>query len=504
MNAAKIKGIAAAALLLGVFASACGDGESEPGDADDDGSAGSTSTDQGGAGGDDGPAGLDEGDGPPKPEGLAVTAVIETEAVDSFGDAADDPAIWVHPDDPEKSLVLGSDKTVGGGLYAFELDGSVHQFVENGEINNIDLRQGFSLGGEEVTLVTGTKRTDHTLVVYALDTESRTLVDVAARPIVTAEDNYGLCMYRSPEGEFYSIVTTELGRVEQYRLFESEGKVDAELVREFCLPSQPEGCVADDELGNLFVGEEAIGVWKFAAEPDGEAPGDQTPDCEGAMPGILVDGTIDGALTRDVEGMAIAKTGPEAGYLIVSAQGAHEYVMYERQAPHAHVKSFSIWGGGPSCLDGTEETDGLDVTTADLGPKFPGGLFVAQDGSNNDPVDTQNFKFVSFSDVIEERYEENLDCDVSDYGGKANASEEPPGPERTPEFCETFCGRCDECYEEGDPNFAEGDCHYRMPKPEFDLDDCLEGCNAGFIPGTTAPLQPGWETRECVALDDSL
>ncbi len=63
---------------------------------------------------------------PPEPEGLAVTAVVETEAVDSFGDAADDPAILVNPEEPEKSLVLGSDKTVGGGIYAYELDGTVH------------------------------------------------------------------------------------------------------------------------------------------------------------------------------------------------------------------------------------------------------------------------------------------------------------------------------------------------------------------------------------------
>jgi myo-inositol-hexaphosphate 3-phosphohydrolase len=37
-------------------------------------------------------------------------AVIETEAVPSRGDAADDPAIWIHPDNPAQSLVLGTDK----------------------------------------------------------------------------------------------------------------------------------------------------------------------------------------------------------------------------------------------------------------------------------------------------------------------------------------------------------------------------------------------------------
>jgi 3-phytase len=38
-----------------------------------------------------------------------------------MGDAADDPAIWVHPVDPALSLVLGTDKK--GGLNVFDLEG---------------------------------------------------------------------------------------------------------------------------------------------------------------------------------------------------------------------------------------------------------------------------------------------------------------------------------------------------------------------------------------------
>ena len=41
---------------------------------------------------------------------VTPTAKVATEPVPSTGDAADDPAIWIHPDDPARSLVLGTDK----------------------------------------------------------------------------------------------------------------------------------------------------------------------------------------------------------------------------------------------------------------------------------------------------------------------------------------------------------------------------------------------------------
>lgn len=47
-------------------------------------------------------------DPPPVP----VTAQTETAPVPESGDAADDPAIWVHPTDPARSLI-GNDKKGG-------------------------------------------------------------------------------------------------------------------------------------------------------------------------------------------------------------------------------------------------------------------------------------------------------------------------------------------------------------------------------------------------------
>lgn len=452
-----------------------------------------------------GSKGLDSGDEAPTPIGTAIAATVETEPVAGAGDAADDPAIWVHPTDPAKSVLLGTDKSVGGGIYVYDLAGKILQFTEIGEVNNVDLRQGFELGGKEVTLVTGVNRTNNTLVIYALDTDTRGLTNVAAREVTVTPGGYGSCMYKNAEGNTFAFVDSTAGIIEQYRLFADGDKVDAEVVRTLCVPSQPEACVADDELGSLFVGEEAIGIWKFPADIDGAATGETVPECDGAEAGALIDDTTDGHLTADVEGLAIAVTGPGEGYLFASSQGADEFVVYDRKAPHAHVLTFNVWGGGDACIDGVEGSDGIDVTGAALGDAFPHGLFVTQDGSNGDPAANQNFKLVPLDAILEQRVVEAAsECKLSDFGGKARQSDVPAGPEHDAAFCDAFCGRCDECYASGVEGFAEGDCHYESPKPTFDLDDCLAGCNAGIVPADTSPLQSGWEAWECLALDDAL
>lgn len=49
-----------------------------------------------------------------------ATATVETVPVSHVGDAAHDPAIWPHPTDPAKSLVIGNDKE--GALDVYDLD----------------------------------------------------------------------------------------------------------------------------------------------------------------------------------------------------------------------------------------------------------------------------------------------------------------------------------------------------------------------------------------------
>src|SRR5262245_38111750 len=82
---------------------------------------------------------------------VTPAAKVQTEPVPSAGDAADDPAIWIHPGDPASSLVIGTDKK--GGLHAYSLDGRDRQLVSPGSRpNNVDIVYGFRLADRPVDL----------------------------------------------------------------------------------------------------------------------------------------------------------------------------------------------------------------------------------------------------------------------------------------------------------------------------------------------------------------
>jgi 3-phytase len=312
-----------------------------------------------------------------------VMATVETDPVPNGGDAADDPAIWVNLNDPAQSLIIGTDKR--GGLAVYDLGGKQIQYLSDGQMDNVDLRDGFKLGGQTVAIVTASNRKDNSIAVYKINPQTRTLEDVAARKIKHGLSVYGSCMYRSAKtGKIYYFGTSKSGDVEQWELFESGEKVDAKKVRNIKLSSVVEGCVADDELGHFYVAEEAVGIWKFGAEP--EAGSNHT----------QVGKVGDGHLFADVEGLAIAYGKDGVGYLMASSQGNHSYVVYRREGNNEFVKKFRVGAGDG--VDGCEETDGIDVTTANLGPAFPQGVFVVQDGFND--KGNQNFKLVPLQTIV--------------------------------------------------------------------------------------------------------
>lgn len=312
-----------------------------------------------------------------------VTATVETDPIQSGGDAADDPAIWIHPTDPAQSTIIGTDKQ--GGLAVYDLSGKQIQFLPDGMMDNVDLRDGFKLGDQTVSIVTASNRKDNSIAIYKVNPQTRKLENAEARKIKHGLTVYGMCMYRSAKtGKFYYFGNSKSGDVEQWELFDNGGKVDAKVVRKFKLGSTVEGCVADDELGHFYIAEEAVGIWKFGAEPDA---GDKR---------TQVAKVGDGNLFADVEGLAIAYGKDGTGYLFASSQGNHSYVVYRREGSNEFVKKFRIGDGDG--IDGAEETDGIDVTNANLGPAFPHGVFVAQDGFND--KGKQNFKLVPLQAIV--------------------------------------------------------------------------------------------------------
>jgi 3-phytase len=321
---------------------------------------------------------------------ITVSPSINTEPVESHGDAADDPAIWVHPSQPELSLVLGTQKQQG--LNVYDLQGQLLQSLPDGRINNTDLRYGFPLDGQPVDIVTTSNRSNFSIGIYAVDPQSRTLRNVADGLIPTdMGDPYGLCMYRSPKtGNYFVYVNDTDGRLKQWQLKDAgNGHIGATVVREIQLESQTEGCVADDETGDLYVGEEDVGIWKYSAEPDG---GDAR---------TQIDSVAEGNLTDDVEGLSLYYGANGTGYLIASNQGADNYAVYERAGGNKFLGLFHIVADEATGIDGASETDGLDVTAANLGPAFPHGVLVVQDGRNITPDEKQNYKLVPWERVAQ-------------------------------------------------------------------------------------------------------
>lgn len=316
----------------------------------------------------------------------AVSATAETAPVPNSGDAADDPAIWVHPTAPNLSVILGADKQ--GGIGVYDLQGQQLQYVSEYKFNNVDLRDHFPLGSQTITLVGGSSRAMNTLALYRLNPATRLLENVAARPIVSAVPlQAGACMYHSPvSGKYYLIVNDETrGDVEQWELFDNgAGAVDAKLVRAFSVGYQTEGCVADDALANLYIASEDVGIWKYGAEPE-----------DGTVRTLIDSVGAGGHLTADVEGLAIYEAGNGEGYLLASSQGSNQFVIYQRAGDNAYVTTFAVEAGPTT--DKVTHTDGIDVISTPLGSAFPFGLFVAQDDYNDGG--NQNFKLVPWEAI---------------------------------------------------------------------------------------------------------
>ncbi|MDX3534623.1 phytase [Streptomyces sp. MB09-01] len=375
-----------------------------------------------------------------------VQASLETPSLfddEAGGNAnADDPAIWRNEKDPDRSLVIATAKE--GGLRVYDLDGRQVQSLPAppppragdapGRFNNVDLITGLRFpGGARHDVAVVSDRGRDQLRVYRIDPRrpSTPLVDVtdeSAAPRVFSADQdevndqrtvYGLAAYTDRRsGRSFAVTSrrhaTALARAELVP--DAQGKVGYRTVRTTSLPStftlpdgktwtpcgepgelpQIEGMVIDPDTGDLYAGQEDVGIWKLEADLRTPArliekvrsfgvPGTWNPGTEecdaGADPGF-------GGrhVSADVEGLTLWRD-PEhpghGGYLLASSQGDDTFAVFERERGNAYVRSFRITAGTrPGAPDGSQECDGAAVTSAPLGKKFPNGLLVVQDGAN--------------------------------------------------------------------------------------------------------------------------
>jgi myo-inositol-hexaphosphate 3-phosphohydrolase len=315
-----------------------------------------------------------------------------------LGDA-DDPAVWIHPTTPSRSIIVGALKD--GGLDVYDLRGRVLQSIVPDPIgseryNNVDIAYNFPLGGKKVDIVVATDRANDLLRFWVVDPKTRQLVDVTApsNPRVFTEGDdaaldeqttaYGIALYRTQD-IFYAFVTRRSTNVlGQFRFFDNgSGQVSWEQLRlaEFPLvdddleESQFEGMVVDQQQGILYAGQEGRGIWKLDAATLGSST-------RALIDEVAPAGTN---LKADVEGLTIYYGSGGRGYLIASSQGDNTFAVYTREGENRYLGSFRVTGGGGK-IDSVEESDGAEVIAASLGGEYRFGLFITQDGANDPAV----------------------------------------------------------------------------------------------------------------------
>lgn len=145
--------------------------------------------------------------------------------------------------------------------------------------------------------------------------------------------------------------------------------------------------MADDRNQRLFIGEEDLAVWALDARGDGPTRLDNVIG-------------VGGLVKDDIEGLALYH-GKGGDYLVISSQGNDSYVVVDAKPPYRVRGSFQVSLDAQRGIDGASETDGLDVTSANLGGPWAKGLLVVQDGRKRMPEGNQNYKYVPWAAVAE-------------------------------------------------------------------------------------------------------
>jgi myo-inositol-hexaphosphate 3-phosphohydrolase len=131
-----------------------------------------------------------------QPPAKEVQALAETFPMRSGEDPADDAEIYVDPNDPTKSLIVATDRN--HGLVVYDLKGNELDFLELGEVENIELRAKAKFGDREVTLVATADAKSHKILLFELATEKPYLRPLPGGAFETDIQAQGLALYRNP------------------------------------------------------------------------------------------------------------------------------------------------------------------------------------------------------------------------------------------------------------------------------------------------------------------
>ncbi|MDR7382724.1 phytase [Promicromonospora iranensis] len=403
------------------------------------------------------------GHGRPAPGPATVTTSVETPPLyddEAGGNASgDDPAIWVHPEDSDRSLVVATAKE--GGLRVYSVAATELQSVAAtpapradgvaGRYNNVDIAYGLDVAGVATDVAVVSDRYNDQLRFFAIDPAgadaAAPLAEITAPELAflfspdretVAEDQtaYGLAVYQPNDRETYAVVTQEgnatLATARLTTGPDGVGYTDVEhlaMPSEFALPDgttwvpceepgvgpQLEGLAVDRRTGTLYAAQEDVGLWRVplplgSGEPRlvdkvtdfgvHDAYDPETEECAPVDPEAPSYGGRN--LTADAEGVDIWYGPGRAGYVLVSSQGDDTYGVYDLRGRNRPLGSFRVAGDGVDDVDGS---DGIAVSNAPVG-EYGSGLLVTHDepetGPDVDPdreEDATGFSYVHWSDV---------------------------------------------------------------------------------------------------------
>jgi 3-phytase len=245
-----------------------------------------------------------------------VTAVLETPArldgIEGHYNDPDDPAIWIHPQDPTKSLVITTLKE--GGMDVYDLQGQLIQHItpkpiphiadNSARFNNVDITYGSKTLAHGEDLAVASDRYNDMLRIFTISpwrlAEGKDpLVEITAPdqdtifnddPEEVAEGDYttyGLAVTqpKGPNDRVLVFVSQDACTTLAKLLLvpKPHGKVGYQVLAKHNLPetfvlpdgttweaaqddddemSQVEGIVVDDRNGVVYFGQEQVGIWK--------------------------------------------------------------------------------------------------------------------------------------------------------------------------------------------------------------------------------------------------
>ncbi len=354
-----------------------------------------------------------------------LEAIGETAPIPAGFSDSDDAAIWKHPTDPRRNVILGTskyDEDGKGGLGVYASDGRELQFFPGNKLNSVDI-----LGD----LAVASNRSENALDLFRI---RNGIVNFIGRTPLQDQDGqsfepYGLCLATDKDEKVHIYLPTKSGKLYDYKL-NKKNKASLQATIDLAALVKPEqdrwiqsivtketiaegeedelqenlderfileGCVHDPQTQTLYVGMENFGIWSFETDTDKVRPelvipvqGSWTDIEDWQEPGLP-------RVTDDIEGMDILHRDGQS-YLLFSSQGISEFTLYDLDEKE-WLGNFKI---RLNANDAVTLTDGLAVTSGNFGPGYPEGVLVVHDDENTDAdgqLQPANYKLVSLADV---------------------------------------------------------------------------------------------------------